>query len=140
MKRLLTGIVVGIGIIVFTMFLLTLVPLRMHTVDPESSAFQSIHTLALAMEKQNAATGRYPTSFVELSPLLAEDLKTCVKAGYRFTVSGDGKSYAITAAPLHYGGKTKRSIYFDPAGHIRVSSGPEPANSGSPELTFDSNQ
>jgi hypothetical protein len=128
-----------LGIITLALFLITLLPLRGPTASPESWAFSSIRILSRTMEEQKSKTGRYPKSLAELSPELPEDLKNGVKQGYRFSISGDGTTYAITAVPIHYGGNTKRSFYFD-LSSIRVSSRPEPANSGSPELTFDSNQ
>jgi hypothetical protein len=141
MKRLLVGVVVGVGIIVFAALLLTLVPLRMHTFDPKTSALQSIRALAMAMDEGKSKAGDYPRSLAELATYLGPELQTGLKDGYRFAASGDGKSYSITATPVHYGGNTnhyggntKRSFYVDKSGDIRVSSGPEPANSGSPQL------
>jgi len=135
MKRLLAGVVFGAGILVFILILLTLVPLRMHTPDLETSAIQSVRAIFMAMEMGKTVSGKgYPRSMADLQTILDPKLASGQQEGYRFTVSGDGKTFTITAVPVRYGGNTRRSFYADQTGDLRVSSGPAFATASSPEL------
>ena len=114
---------------------ISLLPLKGPDRDPEMSAIQSLHTVANAMYGRREVSNRFPNSFAEVADDLPGDLRKGEKDGYRFSITGTQNSYSITALPIHYGGRSKRSFCLDQSGTLRVSKGPEPANPSSPVLS-----
>ena len=128
MKKMLVLIgIAGLAVLVFSSL-----PLRGGDRDPEMSAIQSLHTIAIAMYGRREVSDRFPNSFAEVADDLSGDLRKGEKDGYRFSITGTQNTYSITALPIHYGGRSKRSFWLDQSGTLRVSKGPEPANPSSP--------
>ena len=66
--------------------------------------------------------------------LIASDLQTGVKGGYRFAVTSTPLGYTINAQPDAYGNTGTRTFYSDQSLVIRENYGQEPATATSREV------
>ena len=107
------------------------------------NAIQTIHTTQIQYSSQY---GRYAQSLSELGPpangadsaagagLIHGDLASGIKGGYKFTLTGAGGGYIITASPVAYGIDGSKNFYSDHTMVIRENDGPELATAQSKEM------
>lgn len=82
---------------VFAVLVLCPVPRTGDKFSQETAVLRAIQTIHTAQVQYNSQYGRYAASLGELSALLQEDLARGERVGYRFTVTGNGDSYILTA-------------------------------------------
>ena len=112
----------------------------------QTAALKAIQTLNTAQVQYNSTFGRFATSLTELGPptsgtsnasaaeLIAGDLASGEKQGYKFTLTGTPGGYAITAVPSAFGSTGSRTFFSDQSLVIRENYGQEPATANSREV------
>jgi prepilin-type N-terminal cleavage/methylation domain-containing protein len=111
----------------------------------ETSAMNSLKTIAAAELTYQSQYGRFAASLAELGPptsgapnpagaeLIGNDLANGVKEGYKFSVAAIPGGYTVNANPVVFGSDGSRTFYTDQTMVIRENRGPEPATSSSNE-------
>jgi type IV pilus assembly protein PilA len=111
----------------------------------ETSAMNSLKTIAAAQVTYQSQYGRYAASLAELGPppsgapspagseLIGNDHANGVKEGYKFTVAAIPGGYTVNANPVVFGSDGSRTFYTDQTMVIRENFGPEPATASSKE-------
>jgi type IV pilus assembly protein PilA len=137
-------IVIAIILIIGTIALPKLNRARMYA--QETAAIGAIRTLHQAQTQYYSQFGRFAANLTELGPptsgnptaagadLIASDLQTGVKGGYRFAVTSTPLGYTINAQPDAYGNTGTRTFYSDQSLVIRENYGQEPATATSREV------
>jgi type IV pilus assembly protein PilA len=113
----------------------------------ETAAIKAVQTVRDMQVQYQSQYGRFAKSLTELGPspagaasspagagLIATDLASGEKGGYRFAVTGDGNGYAVTATPITYQTSGSRSFYMDQSMVMKEHYGPEPATPSDKEL------
>jgi prepilin-type N-terminal cleavage/methylation domain-containing protein len=112
----------------------------------EVAAIQQIKNLQTAEQQYMSQFGRFATSLEELGPnssgqqgpegadLIAEDMVSGEKGGYRYTLQEAQGGYSITAAPVSFGSTGRRTFYSDHTLVIRENWGEEMATPASPQI------
>ena len=89
---------------------------------------------------------KYASNMSELGPpssgtdgpqgasLIPKSLAEGTKNGYRFTLTGNGNTFSVTAVPEAFGSSGRRTFYMDQNKTIHQNWTAEPANASSPEL------
>lgn len=98
----------------------------------ETSAILQVRQLNDAQLQYYTQSGKYAGKIEELGPsgagLISAELASGTKNGYRFTLAGDGKTYAIHADPVE-GAKDRRFFFRrehgDPPKPWSASHGPQ---------------
>ena len=112
----------------------------------ETAAMRAIQTINTAEVQYNSQFGRYATTLAELGPpanggaasaagadVISTDLAQGEKEGYKFTLQGNGNTYAVNANPVTFGTTGIHTYYSDQTMVIRINAGAEPATANSPE-------
>jgi prepilin-type N-terminal cleavage/methylation domain-containing protein len=108
----------------------------------ETAALQAVRTIQTAEAQYYSQAGLYAKSLQDLAPpahrgkraLIPAALASGTHSGYRFHLTGDGHSFALSTVPVRYGSTGRRSFFTDDSLIIRFTPGPEPATEASPEL------
>ena len=112
----------------------------------QTAVLKAIQTLNTAQVQYNSTFGCFATSLTELGPptsgtsnasaaeLIAGDLASGEKQGYKFTLTGTPGGYAITAVPSAFGSTGSRTFFSDQSLVIRENYGQEPATANSREV------
>jgi len=137
-------IVIAIILIIVTVALPKLNRARMYA--QETAAIKAVQTLNTAQVEYQSQFGRFAQSLAELGPpasgnanasgadLIASDLASGVKQGYKFTLTGTPGGYAISAVPVAFNSTGSRTFYSDQTLSIRENYGQEPATANSKEV------
>jgi prepilin-type N-terminal cleavage/methylation domain-containing protein len=137
-------IVIAIILIIGTIALPKLNRARMYA--QETAAIGAIRALHQAQTQYYSQFGRFAANLTELGPptsgnanagsadLIASDLASGVKGGYKFTVGANPQGYTINAEPMAYGNTGSRTFYSDQSLVVRENYGQEPATITSREL------
>ncbi len=137
-------IVIAIILIIATIALPKLNRARMYA--QETAAIGAIRTLHQAQTQYFSQFGRYAANLTELGPpangapgpsaadLIASDMASGDKSGYKFTMTGSPAGYTINASPAAYGNTGSRTFFSDQSLVIRENYGQEPATATSKEL------
>jgi len=135
-------IVITIITILATMAVPKLMKFRMS--GNETAAISAIGTLHTAEASYNSTYGRFAQNLTELGPpasgndsaassgLISADLAKGEKQGYKFTLTGNGAGYTISAVPITYNSTGSRTFYSDQGMDIHENHGQEPATASSP--------
>lgn len=111
----------------------------------ETAAVRMVQTIHTAQAQYYVQFGVYAGSLEALGPpgaaasgrnaagLIPGRLAQGVHTGFRFTVTGGGHGYALTAVPVQYPKSGRRSFYSDETGVLRENWGADPASASSPE-------
>ena len=90
--------------------------------------------------------GKYAANLTQLGPpvggaegpeganLIPKTLADGSHNGYRYTLTGNGGGFAVTAVPEVYGSTGRRTFYMDQTKTIHQNYSAEPANANSPEM------
>jgi hypothetical protein len=113
----------------------------------ETAAVATLRLLSTAEVQYMSIYGRFAKSLAELGPpasgaasesgadLIPSDLaSTGQKAGFKFSLTGDGRDYQIAAVPLTFGTTGSRTFYSDKDLTIHENRGPQPATANSPQF------
>ena len=137
-------IVIAIILIIGTIALPKLNRARMYA--QETAAIGAIRALHQAQTQYYSQFGRFAASLTELGPpasgnlnaaaadLIASDLASGRKGGYKFAVAVHPQGYTINAEPDAFGNTGSRTFYSDQSLVVRENNGPEPATVASREL------
>ncbi len=111
---------------------------RVRLYSPETAALKAIQTLSTAQVQYNSQFGRYARSLNELGPsgsnLIAADLASGEKQGYRFKLTVTPEGYSIQAVPVVFGQTGSRTFYTDQTLIVRENFDPKPATRDSHEV------
>lgn len=104
----------------------------------ESTALQHLRTIHTAQASHYSKYGAFATNIAQLGPppnagLIASDLASGEKMGYRFAIVPAEDGYAVTARPWPPQASA-RSFYSDTSLLIRHAPGSAAATADSPEL------
>jgi type IV pilus assembly protein PilA len=117
--------------------------IRLHD---EAAAVTAIRMIQRMQFDYNSQYGRFASSLTELGPpasgtadassadLIDSALAAGEESGYKFTMTGNQSSYAISAVPVAYGNTGSRTFYSDQNRAIRENDGPEPATASNKEM------
>jgi len=112
----------------------------------ETAALGAIRTIHTAQTQYTSQFGRVATSLTELGPpasgqegpaaanLIAADLASGIKGGFKFVMELTPTGYRIIATPVVYNRDGRRSFYSDQTMGLRENWGPDPATANSPEI------
>jgi len=138
-------IVIAIILIIITMAVPQYNKVQMYT--RETAAIKAVQTVRDMQVQYQSQYGRFAKTLTEMGPspgggasspasagLIATDLSSGEKGGYKFAVTGDGNGYAVTATPITYGTSGSRSFYMDQNMIMKEHYGPEPATNNDKEL------
>lgn len=112
----------------------------------ELGAIKAIQTIHQGEVQYQSQYSRYANTLQELGPpasgpatpsaadLIGNDLSNGEKNGYKFTLTGSGGGYVITAVPITYGSSGSRTFYSDQTMVIHQNFSAEPATASSPEM------
>jgi hypothetical protein len=104
----------------------------------EVSALKAIQIVHVAQVQYRSQYDRYAKTLAELGPsaadLIAADLASGDKQGYRFTMMGTSTGYTISAVPKSFGSTGARTFYSDQNLFVRQNYGQEPATVKSKEV------
>ena len=113
----------------------------------ETAVTQEMTTIYTAQIQYNGQYGKYASTLAELGPptggaegpqgagLIPKVLAEGSKNGYKFNMTGNGSSFALTAVPEVFGSTGRRTFFMDSSGKtIHQNFSAEPANASSPEL------
>jgi type IV pilus assembly protein PilA len=117
---------------------------RRHAADrvrryfPETAALKAVQTLNTAQVQYNSQFGRYARLLSELGPsgsnLIASDLASGERQGYRFQLTVTPAGYSIQALPVVFGQTGSRTFYTDQTLVVRENFDPKPATRDSREV------
>ena len=137
-------IVIAIILIIGTIALPKLNRARMYA--QETAAIGAIRALHQAQTQYYSQFGRFAANLIELGPptsgnpnaagadLIANDLASGRKGGYKFALAAHPQGYTVNAEPDAYGNTGSRTFYSDQSLVVRENYGPEPATVASKEL------
>ena len=113
----------------------------------ETAALGAIRTIHTAETQYSAQFGHYAKSLAELGPppvggqtgpasadLIASDLASGLKGGFKFAVEETPTGYKITATPEAFNNTGRRSFFSDQTMVLRENWGQDPATVNSPEI------
>jgi len=112
----------------------------------ETAVTKELESIYGAQTLYYTSYGKYASTLAELGPpangadgpqganLLPKSLVEGSKNGYRYTMTGNGNIFAVTAVPEAYGSSGRRTFYMDHTKTIHQNWSAEPANANSPEL------
>ncbi|HUE03547.1 MAG TPA: hypothetical protein VMR62_28580 [Bryobacteraceae bacterium] len=111
---------------------------RVRLYSSETAALKAVQTLSTAQVQYNSQVGRYARSLGELGPsgsnLIASDLASGEKQGYRFKLTVTPEGYSIQAVPAVFGKTGSRTFYTDQTLIVRENFDPKPATRDSHEV------
>lgn len=141
-----------IGLLIVIAIILVLITMaappyqRAHMLARELAASKAVQTLQTDEMIYQSQYGHFAATLRELGPpdagpssaaaagLISAALASGTLGGYLFTLAGTPDTYAIAAAPAAFGTSGVKSFFLDQTGILRVSDGPQPATSASPEF------
>ena len=112
----------------------------------ETAVVQELGTIYAAQTQYYGTFGKYASNLSELGPpsggaegpqgagLIPKTLAEGVKNGYRFTLTGSGATFSVTAVPEAFGSTGRRTFYMDHNKTVHQNWSAEPATANSPEL------
>jgi type II secretory pathway pseudopilin PulG len=112
----------------------------------ETAVMGAIRTIHTAQTLYNSQFGRFATTLAELGPpasgqegpaaanLIASDLATGIKGGFKFLMEVTPTGYRVIATPVAFNRDGRRSFYSDQTMVLRQNWGPDPATATSPEV------
>ena len=112
----------------------------------ETAVVQELGTIFAAQTQYYGTFGKYATNLSELGPptggaegpqgagLVPKALAEGSKNGYKYTMSGNGSVFAVTAVPEAFGSSGRRTFYMDQNKTVHQNWSAEPANANSPEM------
>ena len=100
----------------------------------EVMTIQDIRLIHMAQAQYATQYGGYATSLAQLVPLIPKDLGSGFKNGYRFTLRGGPKEYAVRAEPVSFGTTGTCTYYSNQTLVIRENPGRAPATADSTPL------
>jgi type IV pilus assembly protein PilA len=112
----------------------------------ETAVVQELGTIFAAQTQYYGTFGKYASNLSELGPpaggaegpqgasLIPKALADGVKNGYRFTMTGNGASFAVSAVPETFGSTGRRTFFMDQNRTVHQNWTSEPATANSPEL------
>jgi type IV pilus assembly protein PilA len=137
-------IVIAIILIIAAMAMPRLQKARMQAM--ETGALRGISTIHTAQAQYYSQFGKYAATLAELGPpasgaanqgasdLIAGDLASGEKGGYRYILTPTQIGYTINANPVAFGNTGGRTFFSDQSLTIRQNYSAEPATASSPEI------
>lgn len=109
---------------------------RARLLASEVTAIQDLKSIQIAQVQYSSQFGRFASNLAELQTagLVPATLGAGQKNGYKFTMTGTEKTFAVNASPTAFGETGSRTFYTDQTLAIRENRGSEPATANSPEL------
>jgi prepilin-type N-terminal cleavage/methylation domain-containing protein len=112
----------------------------------ETSVINELGTIYGAEVNYYSTFGKYAANLSELGPptggaegpqgagLISKTLAEGSHSGYKYTLTGNGTSFAVSAVPDVFGSSGRRTFFMDQTKVIRQNWTAEPATTNSPEL------
>ncbi len=112
----------------------------------ETAAMGAVRTIHTAQTQYSSQFGRFAATLAELGPpasgqegpasanLIASDLATGIKGGFKFTVELTPTGYRVIAVPVAFNRDGRRTFYSDQTMVLRENWGPDAATPNSAEV------